>query len=73
MHVAARRANKLLAIITAMENDEEENAFRQWVDEDFLDSSDLQISFDNSEKPVYGISDVMKSPWEGEQLNDIRV
>ena len=48
IRVAAKRANELLAIITASENDIEENAFCEWVDLTLIDTDNIEIPVNNN-------------------------
>ena len=56
IRVTAKRGNELLPIITASENDVEENAFGEWVDLTLIDTDNIEIPVqnddDNSQMPI---------------------
>ena len=58
IRVAAKQSNDLLAIITASENDIEENVFCEWVDLTLIDTDNIKIPVnndDNSQMPIYNV------------------
>ena len=58
IRVAVKRANEILAIITASENAIEENAFCEWVDLTLIDTDNIKIPVnndDNSQMPIYNV------------------